>query len=694
MRRPDFPAAYARTRRFTNGVPRSVQVAADGSRTLFLRSSGPEDPVHALWLLEHARGIERCVADLSAPTAAADEPAEERARRERARESGAGIVAYSATPDLGAACFAVSGRLYVVDVAGGGEPRELAVTGPVVDPRIAPSGTAIAYVHDGALWVTSLDGAATRLVGEDDLTVTWGLAEHIAAEEMDRLRGHWWAPDAHLLLAARVDVSAVPTWYVADASDPSAPPQPLRYPAAGAANADVSLAFVSMSGDCIPVEWDRDEFPYLARVSYTEQAPVIQVQARDQRTVQVLRLDPATGATSPLRTDTDPIWVELVPGAPTLAPDGRLVSVVDDGETRRLWFDERAVTPPGLQVRAVRGLSPAGVLITASTDPVEVHVHLVRWDGAVEAITTNAGVHDGWLGGDTIVLHSATLDTVLPTLQVHGPAPVPIASTASEPDAIPRATLVRLGERELAAAVLFPDGHEPGTRLPVILDPYGGPHAQRVLARGAGFAVSRWIADQGFAVVVADGRGTPGRGPAWEREIAGDLATAPLQDQVDALQAACAHYPDLDPGRVGIRGWSFGGYLALLAILRRPDVFTAAVAGAPVTDWRLYDTHYTERYLGRPDADPDAYQRSSVLADAAKLSGALLILHGLNDDNVVAAHSIRLSQELLLAGRRHDCLLLPGITHMASDPQVASALLRTEIEFFWSALSAGPPARS
>ncbi len=687
MKRPDFPATYARTRRFTNGVPRSVQVAVDGSRTLFLRSTGADDPVHALWLLDHATRAERLVADLrSGP--ATDEPAEERARRERARESGAGIVAYSATPDLGTACFAVSGRLYVVDVAAGGAPRELAVAGPVVDPRIAPLGAAIAYVHDRALWLTEPDGAATRLAGEDDPAVTWGLAEHIAAEEMGRLRGHWWAPDARLLLVARVDVSALPTWYVTDASHPAAQPQALRYPAAGTANAEVSLAFVTPSGERIPVDWDRDEFPYLTAVSYTEQAPLAQVQARDQRTVQVLRLDPGTGTASVLRTDTDPIWVELVPGAPAFAPDGRLVTVADDGDTRRLWFDDTPVTPDGLQVRAVRGVGPAGALITASTDPVEVHVHLVRWDGTVEAISTAAGVHDGWLGGQTVVLQSARPDTVLPTLRVHGPEPIPIATTAAEPDRAPRATLTRLGERQLASALLLPADHTPGTRLPVILDPYGGPHAQRVLARGAGFAVSQWIADQGFAVLVTDGRGTPGRGAGWERAIAGDLASAPLQDQVDALQAACAQYRDLDAARVGIRGWSFGGYLSLLAILRRPDVFAAAVAGAPVTDWRLYDTHYTERYLGLPDADPHAYERSSVVADAAKLAGALLILHGLNDDNVVAAHSIRLSRELLLAGRRHDCLLLPGITHLAADPQIASALLRTEIDFFRAALRA------
>jgi dipeptidyl-peptidase-4 len=185
---------------------------------------------------------------------------------------------------------------------------------------------------------------------------------------------------------------------------------------------------------------------------------------------------------------------------------------------------------------------------------------------------------------------------------------------------------------------------------------------------------------------VIDGRGTPGRGPAWDREVYRDLATAPLADQIDGLRAAADRDADLDLSRVGIRGWSFGGYLSLLAVLRRPDVLQAAVAGAPVTEWRLYDTHYTERYLGDPALDTAAYDRSSVLPDAAGLSGSLQIIHGLNDDNVIVRHSLLLSHELLLQRKPHDCLLLPGITHMASDPQIYTALLQREVDFFRAAL--------
>jgi dipeptidyl-peptidase-4 len=220
----------------------------------------------------------------------------------------------------------------------------------------------------------------------------------------------------------------------------------------------------------------------------------------------------------------------------------------------------------------------------------------------------------------------------------------------------------------------------------VLLDPYGGPHHRQVLAARDRFLVSQWFADQGFAVLVTDGRGTPGRGPAWERAIWRDLAGPVLDDQVEALLAVADDHPELDLGRVAIRGWSFGGYLAALAVLRRPDVFHAAVAGAPVTDWRLYDTHYTERYLGHPAADPDVYRRNSLLADADKLERPLLLIHGLADDNVVAAHTLRLSSLLLAAGRPHSVLPLSGVTHMAVQEAVAESLLHLQLAFLRDAL--------
>jgi len=221
----------------------------------------------------------------------------------------------------------------------------------------------------------------------------------------------------------------------------------------------------------------------------------------------------------------------------------------------------------------------------------------------------------------------------------------------------------------------------------VLLDPYGGPSVQRVVSARDAYLQSQWFADQGFAVLVTDGRGTPGRGAAWERAVHLDLAGPVLEDQVEALHAVAADHPEMDLSRVGIRGWSFGGYLAALAVLRRPDVFHAAVAGAPVTDWRIYDTHYTERYLGHPEEHPEAYERSSLIADAPKLERPLLLIHGLADDNVVAAHTLRLSRALLEAGRPHQVLPLSGVTHMTPQEVVAENLLLLQVAFLRQALA-------
>jgi len=311
-----------------------------------------------------------------------------------------------------------------------------------------------------------------------------------------------------------------------------------------------------------------------------------------------------------------------------------------------------------------------------------------------------AGVHTAARKGGTTVLTSRSM--AAPGLTVTVLCELPgsegnsqagtIASHAEQPQ-LPRvrAALLRAGRREIRTALVLPSWHEAGSaKLPVLMDPYGGPHSQRVLASADAYLTSQWFADQGFAVVVADGRGTPGRGPVWDRTVAGDLAGPALDDQVDALTAVAGTNPDLDLSAVAIRGWSYGGYLSALAVLRRPDVFHAAIAGAPVTDWRLYDTHYTERYLGRPDDNLSAYERSSILADAPNLTRPLMIIHGLADDNVVVAHTLRLSSALLAAGRPHQVLPLSGVTHLASQEEVAENLLLLQVDFLRQTLGLEP----
>ena len=693
---PDsFPRRQARTRRFTLGVPRGLTPSPDGARVVFLRSRGGTDAVTCLWSLDVASGDERLVVDPRALEAGGEEdlPPEERARRERAREQAGGIVAVATDRAVATVAFALSGRLHVVDLLGEGEVRALASPGPVVDPRPDPTGSRVAYVSGGALHVHELaTGTATVVAAPEAATVTYGLADFVAAEEMGRMRGYWWAPDGRALLVARVDDAPVRRWYIADPANPEREPTVVAYPAAGTPNAAVSLVLVGLDGTCTPVVWDTVRDEYLAQATWPDAAPTIVVQPRDQRALRVLRVDPATGATTPVHEQTDARWVDIVPGVPATTASGAFVWTADGDGARRLTVDGEPVTPPTLQLRGVLDVDGDTVLLSGSEDPTSTA--LWTWSPAgLRRLTPEPGLHGGRLAGGTLVVTRQSLDADGVTTTVHpasGEARA-IASLAEPPGLTPRVALGTAGARALRTALLLPSWHTPGTRLPVLMDPYGGPHAQRVVAARGAHLTSQWFADQGFAVVVVDGRGTPGRGPEFDRAVWGDLAAPVLDDQVNALQALAADHPELDLDRVGIRGWSFGGYLAALAVLRRPDVFHAAVAGAPVTDWALYDTHYTERYLGRPDTHPDAYARTSLLPDAARLTRPLLLVHGLADDNVVAAHTLRLSSALLAAGRPHSVLPLSGVTHMTPQEVVAENLLLLQVEFLRGALGAPVP---
>ena len=773
-----FPRQQARTRRFTLGVPRAFAVSPAGDRITFLRSRGGSDPLTCLWLFDVASGTERLIADPAALGAAGDEdlPPEEKRRRERVREQAGGIVSYAVDAALRTAVFSLAGRVFAVDLAanmagrsggtgnagteGTGEaggtlgvsgaggvtgPRELALLTPALDPRPDPAARRVAYVSGGALRVASLGAGDEAGAGdwalagpEDNPAVTYGLAEFIAAEEMGRSRGCWWAPDGTALLVARVDETPVMRWHIADPANPERSPAEVAYPAAGTPNADVSLILVDLAGRSAPVGWDRAAFPYLVTACWDGQGgspdPLIVVQSRDQRRMQILVADRATGTTSLLWEDTDPHWVDIVPGVPAWTADGRIVWTVTRDGARRLVVATpgelsggraEPVTPSGLQVREVLGVDYGTVLFTASDEPTQIGLWSHGPDG-VRQVSDGAGVFAGRRAGGTTVITGWSLAEDGATVRVLRPGPA-CAGTPErriacydEPPNLPapRPAMLSLGPRQIRAALLFPSWHEPGSgSLPVLLDPYGGPHSQRVLAARGAYLASQWFAEQGFAVLVADGRGTPGRGPAWDRTVAGNLADPVLQDQVDALHAAAEQFGDLDLSRVAIRGWSFGGYLSALAVLRRPDVFHAAVAGAPVTDYRLYDTHYTERYLGQPDREAAAYDNCSPVRDAERLrrdgrpggQGAgmaapgpggpggpggrgkepfrpMMIIHGLADDNVVVAHTLRLSSALLAAGYPHTVLPLSGVTHMTPQEVVAENLLLLQLDFLRQAL--------
>ena len=682
---PDsFPRQYARTQRFTLGSPRDFAITEAGGTVLFLRSSGPEDTVNSLWGIDTETGIERLIADprdLVTETQG-DLPAAEQARRERARESAGGITTYSIDQSGSLAAFTLGGELIVVDTSSG-SPTEINNSSGAFDPRISGDGQLVSFVANDGLYLAPTDGsaAAQPIATEANATVSWGSAEFIAAEEMRRSRGHWWDPTGKKLAVTRVDVSDVSLWYIAAPNDPARKPRAVRYPAVGTANADVQLYVVDTEDSSrLEAVWNRSTHPYLVDVTWDDGQPLTMVvQSRDQRSMQVLEMVDDTGQTNMVLELADPHWVEIVPGTPRRWRDGWL-TIQEHEQNRALLFNQQPISPPNQWVRSLVSVDETTILYTASVDPTIVD--LWSYDGdSNECLTGGLGVTQAKSSSPVMVLEQSSMEQSATATVAKGDTVWHVDDFAATPLLTPQVTFHQTGPLDTHTAVLFPTTQveEP---LPIVMDPYGGPHAQRVIKSRNAFLVSQWLADQGFCVVVTDGPGTPGRGDGWERMVRGDLAEPALQAQVDALFAIGEIYPnEVDLARVGIRGWSFGGYLAALAVLRRPDIFHAGVAGAPVTDWQLYDTHYTERYLGHPDEEPENYERTSLLTVNADRKRPLMLIHGLADDNVVAANTLQLSSALLAAGHPHEVLPLSDTTHMTPQEEIAENLLLLQVDF-------------
>ena len=676
-----FPRQYARTQRLSLGEPRSFTLSPDGSRVIFIRSHSGSDSVNTLWGLDTTTGVERELLDprtlnkdLSELTAA------ELRQRERAREGASGVTSYACNRDITRAVTVLGGSVVLIDLISGNATMPPIESG-VFDVRLSPDGNTISYLRGTSLCVASLSGDGRVIASDENETVSWGNAEFIAAEEMGRFRGYWWSPDSQSIVACRVDVSPIDVWHIADPAHPELPATEHRYPAAGTPNASVSLHIISVAtASATPVELSGN-WEYLNTVSWNSAGLIAQTQTRNQKQIDIHSIDTSTGKATIVFTDTDEAWVELAAGVPALQQNGTLVTCADRDGSRRLLVNGSAVTPTTMQVRSVVS---AGDSIVFMANEITTPWQIDAWaynNGALEQVTQSYGVASVTGTRSCYVSRVSTLDTERAQFTVHTTtATHDIASLAESSLVQPNVRILSVGPRRIPVAILLPrDGLS--TKLPVLFDPYGGPHAQRVVASRAAYNSSQWFADQGFVVVIVDNTGTPGKGSEWERGVLNDLAQPVLDDQVEILRDLNDLEPRADTSRVGIRGWSFGGYLAALAVLRRSDLFHAGIAGAPVTDWRLYDTHYTERYLGNPSIDASAYEATSLFNDAEHLQQPLLLIHGLADDNVVAAHTLQLSSALLAAGKPHEVLPLSGVTHMTPQEVVAENLLLHQLEF-------------
>jgi dipeptidyl-peptidase-4 len=695
-----FLEQYAATYRFRLGRPRSIAVTPDGSAVLYLRS-GPRSFVHDLYIYDIRRRAERRLLSAAQLLSGSAERLsdEEKARRERQRLMTRGIAWFRMSRDGARLLVSLSGRLYLVERASGqitrlGRRR-------AIDPRLSPDGRSVAFVRDGDLYVLEVAGQRERrLTRRRSDTAENGLAEFVAQEEMGRHRGFWWSPDSAELVYQQNDSAGVDRLHILDPAHPERAPSSRPYPRPGRPNVKVALGLVrARGGPTRSITWDRRRYPYLVSVKWPRKAPLtLVVENRRQTEMAVLAVDRRTGRSRLLLTEGDAAWVSIDQQVPRWLPDGSgfLWTTERDGVAQlelraRDGKLVRSLTRPALNYRGLLDVDPGRgeVLVRASAgSPREIHLFRLPLGGGARArkLTTRPGLHDAVVAED----HSVRVQTLEPLAGPHRYAvfrrdggPVgQIRCVTEKPRLAVNLELVAVGERRLQAAVVRPRGFDKKLRYPVLVYVYGGPNYQVVTARRHRYLLQQWLADQGFIVVSVDGRGTPGRGRAWERAIKGNFVKVPLADQVAGLRALGRRFHELDLERVGVFGWSFGGYLAAMAVLARPDVFHAAVAGAPVTEWLNYDSHYTERYLGLPADNRAGYRASSAIPLASGLRRPLLLIHGTVDDNVYFSHTMLLSDALFRAGRHHELLALSRLTHLVPDPLITRRLYDRIVAFF------------
>jgi dipeptidyl-peptidase-4 len=713
----DLLRALAQTRNFRLGVPAHATLTPDGKAVLFLRS-GPRDPKQSLFEMEVATGALRLLASPESLIAGPETLSpEERLLRERMRIRTTGFTSLELDQAAARVLVTLSGRAFVVDRANGTSRMLPTGDGAAVDPRFSPDGSHVAYVRGADLYVLALSGGhATPITHGGSEHLTHGLAEFIAAEELDRTRGFWWSPDGAHILYEEADTSHVDVLTIADPFHPEQPPQRIAYPRAGRPNAVVRFGVVARDGGATTwVEWDRARFPYVVSASWPKGGPpLLYLMDRLQRQGMLLAVDPHTGKTTRLVEEADPAWINVDPSVPRWLADGSgfLWSAERAGEWQLELRDARgklvrAVTPQGFGYVALADVDEANrtAVVTASADPTQQAPWLVSLDGA--APPKRLGAEDRVASPHFDASHAVYVSseeslTSMPRVFVRsldGAIEREIASLAEAPGAMPRVELAEVGPDRMRVAIVRPRGARPGERYPVIDAAYAGPHALVVQRSALSFVRAQWMADATSAIVVAiDARGTPRRGRDWERAIANELGRVPLDGHVAALRALGERYPEMDLSRVGVYGWSFGGYFAALAVLARPDLYRVGVAGAPPADWRDYDTAYTERYLGLPEENAAGYDAASLLTYARKPAAGpsppLLILHGTADDNVWFVNALKLADALARGRRPFQLVPLGGTTHMLLDPDLSEAAWLRTAEVLREALApAGTPPR-
>jgi len=709
---------------------RGVKISPDGRLVAYLRGRDDDKDRFDLWAYDVPAARHRMLVD-SRTLAGADRAlsAEEEARRERQRTSAfSGIVEYSFAPDSRHLLIPLNGDLYVYDLSrkGAAAVRRLTITDAYeTDARFSPRSHYVSFIRDQNLYIVDLANGTERAVTRDGGgLVSFGMAEFIAQEEMDRDTGYWWAPDERRIALARVDETPVAEVERFEIQATGAAVVRQRYPATGAANARVDLFVADLGTDkLLPLDLGTERDIYLPRVDWfpDSRGIAVQRQSRDQKTLELLRSDAINGRSRLLLTERNDHWVPLHRELTFLqrtkqfvwasSRDGyqHLYLYSNDGELiRPLTHGEFMVIGASAEpaVRAVDERTRRVYFTANLPSPIERQLFWVSLDapGEPRRVTEGAGLHVATMSQNARVFvdsHSnidqpprtslrradGKVITVLVPNELNGAHPYgPYADEHVRPEF---GTISAADGQTMYYRLMKPRVLEPGKRYPVLIDVYGGPGAQRV-SNVWGSLFHQYLVQHGYVVFALDNRGSGFRGTKFETALAGRMGNVEVQDQVKGVEFLRS-LPFVDPKRIGIFGWSYGGYMTLMCLMQAPDAFAAGVAGAPVSDWALYDTHYTERYLSTPQANAAGYAASNVLNHADKLQRPLLLVHGMADDNVLFAHSTALMKRLQDLQVPFDLMTYPGGKHGLIRQNVTGWHAHANIvRFFDRELGAGP----
>lgn len=673
-------ARQAATHAFRLGHPSAPVFAGtgDAARLLFLRAKGDTNSTQGLYELDPKTGTEVELVKPDALTAETELTAEEKARRERQRIAAKGFVAFSVSPDGGRVLLPFAGKLFLFDRA---TAKATVVVGSegALDPQFSPDGQVIGFVKDHDVWLADLKtGKTHQLTKGGTEEKPHGEAEFAAQEEFSRSRGFFFSADGKTIAVQYTDQSKVERLSLADPARPERTPERPYYPRAGTNNAVVGYHLVdAKTGAAKEVKWDHDKYPYVGVARWDAHGPfVLYVLDRPQREGRLLAVSP-TGETKELVAEHDAAWLNLDPSLPRFLANG---SFLWSSERSGHWELElrapdgapnRTLLGAAQGYRSVVGLDDTTVVCNGGAEPSEGVVWEIPLAGGEPRAVAGKGGHllEARAAGSGLMLLADTSLDAWPHYAVVGKdgKRVQVGTTYGKPAALPKVRALRLGPEQVRAFLITPKNAQPGEKLPVIDAAYGGPHVNLAVASSLAFVRAQWMADAVHAlVVVLDAPGTPHRGRDYERPLYGKLGAVPLAGHKAALSALGAAVPEADLTRVGIYGWSFGGYLSALAALREPGFFKAAMAGAPPADWRDYDTAYTERYLGHPGPDAKFYEDASLLTWASKkgASSPLLLVHGTADDNVYFLNSLKLADAMTRAGKPYEFMPLANVTHM------------------------------